>query len=146
MAFNLGFQRKCILSPWGILFHPAKVPLKVFSILFRVNSLCCDTIALLLSSIFWLVDFLWNGTFHILFFPGNFLMQQCPLYLISIFQKRIAVYSNTLGKTELFSVNTCGNLSFSQKFQNAKISWFSIDFQKILMPWWKNELLKTIFY
>ena len=41
MAFNLGFQTKCILSPWCMLFHHPKVLLKVFSILFKVHWTCC---------------------------------------------------------------------------------------------------------
>ena len=41
MAINLGFQTKYILNPWSILFHPIKVPLKVFSILFKIHSACC---------------------------------------------------------------------------------------------------------
>ena len=42
MALNLGFQTKYILNPWSILVHPAKVPLKVFSILFKVHWACCE--------------------------------------------------------------------------------------------------------
>ena len=41
MAFNLGFQTKHILNPLSMLFHPAKVPLKVFSILFKSHLACC---------------------------------------------------------------------------------------------------------
>ena len=41
MAFNQGIQTKYILSPWCMLLHPAKVLLKVFSILFKVYWVCC---------------------------------------------------------------------------------------------------------
>ena len=44
MAINLGFQIKYILNPWCMLFHPAKVPWKVFSILFKIHSACCEYI------------------------------------------------------------------------------------------------------
>ena len=43
MAFNVRFETKCILNPWSILFHPVKILLKVFSILFKVHSVCCGT-------------------------------------------------------------------------------------------------------
>ena len=42
MAFNLGFQTKYILNPWCMLFHLVKVPLKVFSTLFKIHSACCE--------------------------------------------------------------------------------------------------------
>ena len=38
MASNLGFQTKYIQKTWCILFHPAKVPLNVVPILFKVYS------------------------------------------------------------------------------------------------------------
>ena len=41
MAINLGFQTKYILNLWCMLFHPVKVLLKVFSILFKIHSACC---------------------------------------------------------------------------------------------------------
>ena len=41
MAFILGFQTKYVLSPWCMLFHPAKVPFKVFSILFKFHWARC---------------------------------------------------------------------------------------------------------
>ena len=43
MAFNLGFQTKFILKLWCIIFHPMKVPLKVFSISFKIYCPCCVT-------------------------------------------------------------------------------------------------------
>ena len=39
-AINLGSQSKFIL------FHPTKVPLKVFSILFKIHWACCDVITM----------------------------------------------------------------------------------------------------
>ena len=44
MAFNQGFQTKYILNPWGMLFHPVRVLLKVISILFKVCSACYEKI------------------------------------------------------------------------------------------------------
>ena len=44
MTFKLGFQTKHILKPWCIIFYSAKVPLKVFSILFKVNWAHCGKI------------------------------------------------------------------------------------------------------
>ena len=41
MAIDLGFQTKYILNPWCMLFHPMKVPLKVFSMLFKIHAACC---------------------------------------------------------------------------------------------------------
>ena len=41
MAINLVFQKIYILNPWYILFHPTKIPWKVFSILLKVRSACC---------------------------------------------------------------------------------------------------------
>ena len=42
MAINLGFQTKYFLNPRCMLFHPAKVLLKVFSISFKVLWPCCE--------------------------------------------------------------------------------------------------------
>ena len=43
---KIGFQTKHILNPRSMLFHPAKVPLKVFSIVFEVHSAHCDAAAI----------------------------------------------------------------------------------------------------
>ena len=50
-SFNLGFQSKCILSPWCMLFHLVKVLLKVSAILFRVLSAHCDALFLFIPCI-----------------------------------------------------------------------------------------------
>ena len=48
IAFNLGFLVKYILGPYFMLFHPVKVPLKVFSILFKfLTTYCVVALALL---------------------------------------------------------------------------------------------------
>ena len=36
IAIHLGFQIRCVLNPCDMFFHPAKVLLKVFSILFKI--------------------------------------------------------------------------------------------------------------
>ena len=58
MAFNLGFQTKHILNPWSMLFHPPKVPLKVFSILSKVHSAHCErTLAIGMMRLFHFEEF-----------------------------------------------------------------------------------------
>ena len=41
ISFNLGFHTKYILNSWCMSFYPAKVPLRMLSILFKVRSTHC---------------------------------------------------------------------------------------------------------
>ena len=56
VLFNLGFHAEYIWSPWSLLFHPLKVMLMAFVILFKICSAYCAKFMLPIFFIFQLFE------------------------------------------------------------------------------------------